>query len=274
MSSFLRKIGEFFGRVFSFGRRVLSEPFFDHVFSIAALLYPPAGPIIEAVDRLFEQETREGFLEQLDQLLERSGIDERQAEIVRHLVSMFFLTLPTGSAQLSGAQKAALSREIIKTAIATNGGLFRAYGVSEALGRLYGIKVRGMDDKDLIPDHLVNFSIELSVVQRKFNRMLDCLIAYAQSAMQPLIDASPEEIEKVLEDGKTRGLWKYRLEDYSDPQVRKAVAALLTKEEALEENFRLWGRPVESIEQIPDCLANFAVEACYADSKQLAGVSA
>lgn len=265
MTSFLRRISNFFARIFSFGRQLLSNPFFDHVFAIAGLLYPPAAPIIDAVDRLFEQESREGFLEQLDEILKQSGLEARQAEIVKHLVSMFFSTLPGGSSPFINAQKAALAREILKTAIATNGAEFRAYGVCDAIRRLYGKRISGPDDRDRVPDHLVNFSIELAVVQGKFNRLLDRMIAYALTAMQPLLDAGPETIEEILEDGRRRGLWQYTAEDYQQPEVRKAVAAALTKEEAVEEGFTLWGQAVTSAAQIPDCLAHFAVEACYAN---------
>ena len=58
MLTFFKKITDVFTRIFSFSRKVLSDPFFDHVFAIAGLLYPPASPIIEAVDRLFEQNNR------------------------------------------------------------------------------------------------------------------------------------------------------------------------------------------------------------------------
>ena len=56
MTSFFKKISNFFGQIFSFGKQILSSPFFDHVFAVASLLYPPAASIIEAVDKLFEQD--------------------------------------------------------------------------------------------------------------------------------------------------------------------------------------------------------------------------
>lgn len=265
MSSFIRRISDFFGRIFSFGHQLLSQPFFDHVFAIAGLIYPPAAPIVEAVDRLFEQDTREGFEEQLDVLLTQSGLDNRQSAIIRHLVGMLFLS--SGTRPFADEQKAALARDIIKSAIASDRGQFRTYNTRDHIEKFCGLKIRGLEDRDAIPDHLVNFSLELSLVQRKFNRMLDRMIAYTQAAMQPLFDAGPGEIEQMLEDGRRRGWWQFTAEDYKRPEVRKAVAAALARQEAVEEGMQLWGRPVESPGQIPDCLVNFAVEACYANSR-------
>lgn len=267
MMSFIQRITRFFSSIFSFGRRIFAEPFFDHVFAIAGLVYPPAAPIIEAIDRLFEQESQEGLLRELDSLLAQSGLDSRQAGILRRVISLFLMqsgSLDTGNA---GSQKAALAREILKTAIASNVGDFRSYGVSQAIEKLYGLRIRGVEDREHIPDHLVNFSLELAVCQRKFNRLLDQLIAYACTAIQPLIDADPGEVESLLQSGRERGLWTFTLDDYQKPETRKRIAALLTKEEAIEEGFTLWGQPVHSIEQVPDFLVNLAVEACYANSK-------
>jgi len=268
MKSFLDGVTDFFAKIFSFGRRLFSDPFFENVFAVAGLLYPPAMPVIDSVDRLFDQDSEEGFLEQLDQLLTQSGMERREAEIVKRLVAMFFQPNPSSSDH--NTQKAALTRELLKTGIAANRGEFRTYGVSQAVEQLYRLKIRGVEDKEQIPDHLVNFSMELSIVQRKFNRMLDTLCAYAQTAMQPLLDATPEKTQKLLEAGRARGLWSYTAEDYQRAEVQKAVAALLTKEEAIEEGFVLWSRPVTSIQHIPDCLANFAVEACTANTQTIA----
>jgi len=126
MGSWWKSLADFFGKIFTFGRRILSEPFFDHVFAIAGLIYPPAAPIIDAVDLLFEQDTREGFVDQLDQLLTKSGLDTRQADIVKHLVSMLLLGGEIDQSNFQNEQKATLTREILKTAIAANIGEFRA----------------------------------------------------------------------------------------------------------------------------------------------------
>ena len=87
---------------------------------LAGLLYPPAAPIIDAVDKLFEQETQEGFLEQLEALLERSGLDSKSTDILKHLICMLMLTDDDSSPLVQDEQKAALTREILKTAIAAN----------------------------------------------------------------------------------------------------------------------------------------------------------
>ncbi len=269
MLSFFKRIKDFFIQIFSFGRQILSDPFFDHIFAIAGLLYPPAAPVIQAVDRLFEEETREGFLTQLDQLLSHSGLDNRQAEIIKNLVAMLALIGQEEDTGQADCLKLQLAREVLKTAIAGNRGLFREYGVLKAVEENFDLRIKGTEDKDKVPDHVVNFAIEFSVVQKKFNRMLDQLIVYSRTAMQPLLDATPGEIDEVLEAGRQRGLWEFTSEDYEKPEVRKRVAALLTKEEAVEENFRLWGQMIDTIEAVPDSLANLAVEACYADYRAL-----
>jgi len=135
------------------------------------------------------------------------------------------------------------------------------------------VDLREASDKEQVPDYLVNFSIELSIVQRKFNLVIDGMIECAKAAMQPLLVASSLQIQEVLEKGQQRGLWSYTIQDYERSEVRKAVAALLTKEKAVQEQLELWGRKVETIEQVPDSLANMAVEACYADSKALASAA-
>ncbi len=267
MSSWIKNVLDFVKKLFSFGKKILSEPFFDHVFAIAGLIYPPAAPIIEAVDRLFEQQTQDGFLEQLDQLLERSGLDSKQTGILKHLVCLLLTGEEAAQGVFQDEQKAALTREILKTAIASNTGDFRLYRVGETLRRLLGLDIRSAEDRDLVPDHLVNFAIEFSIVQRKFNSLLDEAVTLAKSAMEPLLGASEEAIGKILEEGRARGLWNYTTDDYAQPETRKAVAALLVKEKAVAERLILWGRAAEKMEHIPDSLANMAVEACYANSK-------
>lgn len=267
MSSWIKSVLEFVKKIFSFGKKIFSEPFFDHVFAIAGLIYPPAAPIIEAVDRLFEQQTQEGFLEQLDRLLERSGLDSKRTDILRHLVCLLLAGGEAAQGVFQDEQKAALTREILKSAIASNSGDFRVYRIGETLRRLLGLDIRSAEDRDLVPDHLINFAIEFSIVQRKFNALLDTMVAVAKSAMEPLLDASEEAIGQILEEGRARGLWNYTMDDYALPETRKAVAARLVKENAVSKGVVMWGRAAEKPDHIPDSLANMAVEACYANSK-------
>jgi len=257
----------FFGKIFSFGRRLLSEPFLNQVLGVASLLYPPAAPIIGAVDRLFEQRSQKGFQKELDGLLNHTGLDKQNVELIKNLVLLFLPGISVLTEGKTNAQKAMLSKEILKMAIAGNRGEFRKYGAASSIEHFFGIKINGLGDKNKVPDHLVNFNIELTILQNKFNGMLERMIVHAQTALLPLLEATERQIEGVLEQGRERGLWDYTLQDYKKGEVKKEVAALLTKEEALEEDFALWGAVVSKMEQIPDSLANFAVEAVYANSR-------
>ena len=85
-----------------------------------------------------------------------------------------------------------------------------------------------------MPDHLVNFAIEFSIVQRKFNDLLDLLVALAKPVVEKIGKSTQQAQEKMLEEGRARNLWAYSSVDYEREEVRKAVAALLVKEQAVE----------------------------------------